>query len=164
MKVLAFCLALCLPDWAAAQEITGHVEVVDSDTLAFGSTRVILFGVESVERGQRCAIGGRPWACEPAAVRALETITGVADVTCTTVGEPDSFGRFLGLCVVAGVNVNETYVRQGFGLAKRIETLDYVPAEDAARAEKIGLWQGEFQAPEKYREDNSIIDERDDVR
>ncbi len=149
---------------ALAEEFTGRPTVVDTDTLAFGSTRIMLFGIESVERGQPCAIGGVAWACEPAAVRALETITGGGDVACTTVGPPDAFGRFLGTCTIAGVDVNDELVRQGFALAKRDETLDYVPAEDAAKAAKIGLWQGEFETPRAFRTAHDIIDARDDPK
>jgi endonuclease YncB( thermonuclease family) len=62
--------------------------------------------------------------------------------------------------MVAGKNINETLVRQGFAFAKRDETLDYVPAEDAARAENIGLWAANFQMPAEHRAAEGIFLDR----
>jgi endonuclease YncB( thermonuclease family) len=138
----------------------GPARAVNADTLAVGATYVFLYGIESVERTQLCEIDGQPWACYPAAVRALETIVGTSTVTCTLLGEPDYLSRWLGTCFVDGVNVNEALVRAGFALAKRDETLDYVPAEEAARAERIGLWQGFFQHPAEHRAAEGITMDR----
>ncbi len=149
---------------AEAQEpppvVTGPARAVNADTLQVGQTYVFLFGVESVERTQRCVIDGVPWACYAAAVRALENIIGVADVTCELTGEPDYLARWLGTCFVAGANVAEALTRAGFALAKRDETLDYVAAEAAAQTEAIGLWQGEFQHPAEHRAAEGIFLDR----
>jgi endonuclease YncB( thermonuclease family) len=149
---------------AEAQEpavpVTGPARAVNADTLQVGQTYVFLYGVESVERTQRCTIDGIPWECYAAAVRALENIIGVADVTCELTGEPDYLGRWLGTCSVAGANVAEALTRAGFALAKRDETLDYVAAEEAAQAEAIGLWQGEFQHPAEHRAAEGILLDR----
>jgi len=141
-------------------QVTGEARAVNADTIAVGGTYVFLYGVESVERAQRCLIGGVPWDCYAAAVRGLETIIGVADVTCDLIGEPDYLGRWLGTCFVAGANVNEALTRAGFALAKRDETLDYVAAEEAAREEGIGLWQAEFQHPAEHRAAVGILLDR----
>lgn len=148
---------------AKAQEgapIVGVATVVDSDGLRVGTTSVMLWGIESLERPQTCSIGGQLWQCYPAAVRALETIVSVAEVTCQPVGNPDPYGRVLATCFVDGVNVNEALVRAGFALAKRDETEDYVAAEDVARAEAVGLWQGEFMLPRDFRRSHAIMADR----
>jgi endonuclease YncB( thermonuclease family) len=143
-----------------AREITGTARAVNADTIEVNGTYVFLFGIESVERTQQCYVDGRTWSCYEAAVRALETIIGVADVTCSLIDPPDYLSRWLGTCFVAGQNVNEALTRAGFALAKRDETLDYVAAEEAAHAEGIGLWQGEFQNPADYREAAGIVEDR----
>jgi endonuclease YncB( thermonuclease family) len=161
VAVLTALLALAGP--AAAQgdpPIVGPAMVVDSDGLRIGGTTIMLWGVESVERPQTCGIGGVAWECFPAAVRALETIVGVSDVSCQPVGRPDGYGRVLAVCMAGDVNVNEALVRAGFALAKRDETLDYVAAEDAAKAERIGLWQGEFVSPHDFRVMRGVFQER----
>lgn len=160
---LATLLALALGGAALAQaprEVTGRARAVNADTIVVGDSYIFLFGLESVERGQICGKNNALWACYDYAVRALETIIDVAMVTCTLVGDPDYLGRALGTCTVAGKNVNEALVRSGFALAKRDETLDYVAAEDAAKAEGVGLWASEFQHPADFRRSEGILIDR----
>jgi endonuclease YncB( thermonuclease family) len=159
--VLALMLAMTGAVQAQDGEpIVGEAEVADSDGLRIGETSIMLWGIESVERPQTCMIKGQPWECYPAAVRALQTITSVAEVSCRPVGKPDGYGRILATCFVNGANVNEALVRAGFALAKRDETEDYVPAEEAAKAEGIGLWQGEFMHPRDFRRASTIFVDR----
>jgi endonuclease YncB( thermonuclease family) len=42
-------------------------------------------------------------------------------------------------------------VREGWTLAYRKYSLDYVREEDQARTSKRGIWQGEFTAPWEWR-------------
>lgn len=148
---------------ASAQEdepIVGTATVVDSDGIRIGNSSIMLWGIESIERPQTCAIDGQRWDCFSAAIRALQTITSVGDVTCNPVGEPDPYGRILAVCFVGDEDVNEALVRAGFALAKRDETEDYVAAEEAAMAEGIGLWQGEFMHPADFRRQHAIRQDR----
>lgn len=156
-------LALTLPSLASAQsfgEVTGRARAINADTIAVGSSYVFLFGLESMEQGQFCGKNNAMWSCFDYARRTLETIIDVAPVTCTLVGPPDYLGRALGVCTVAGKNVNEAFVRSGFALAKRDESLDYVAAEDAAKAEGLGLWGSEFQHPAQFRAAQGITIDR----
>lgn len=143
-----------------APPIVGLATVGDSDGLRIGTTSIMLWGIESVERPQTCSIGGATWECFAAAVRALETIVGTGDVSCQPIGRPDGYGRILAVCMVGTVNVNEALVRAGFAIAKRDETLDYVAAEDAARSERIGLWQGTFDLPRDFRVMRGVFQDR----
>lgn len=148
---------------ATAQEpapIVGTATVVDSDGLRVGDKSIMLWGIESMERPQTCTIDGQTWQCYAAAVRALETIALVGEVSCLPVGQPDPYGRILATCFVGDVNINEALVRAGFALAKRDETLDYVAAEEAAHAEGIGLWQGTFMLPSDFRRSHAIFADR----
>lgn len=143
-----------------AEQVTGPARAINSDTIQVGETYVFLWGIESVERTQWCGIGDEPWQCYAAAVRALENIIGVADVTCDLIGEPDYLGRWLGTCYVAGTNVNEELVRVGFALDKQDETLEYLDEEELARSQGIGLWQSEFQHPAEHRAAEGITIDR----
>ena len=135
----------------AAEIISGPARVVGSDTLAVNGKWIILFGIESVENTQLCYVRGQPWQCYPAAVRQLETLA-VGEVACTPTGEPDDFGRVRAVCEAAGVNINDALVRTGFAVANPEETADFIPAEEAARAQRFGFWQGEFMRPREFRE------------
>ena len=163
-KVLGALAALLLAGGVAtaqdAEPIVGMATVVDSDGIRIGNASIMLWGIESIERPQTCVIDGQGWDCYAAAIRALQTITSVGEVTCNPVAEPDPYGRILAVCFVDGEDVNEALVRVGFALAKRDETEDYIAAEEAAIAEGIGLWQGEFMHPADFRRQHAIRQDR----
>jgi endonuclease YncB( thermonuclease family) len=145
--------------FAQSEVITGEARVIDSDVLDFDGQRVMLYGLESVERGQTCSIEGTMWECYPAAVRQLETLADLGPVTCEQV-EVDMYRRWLAYCEVGGESLNEAFVASGFAVARPDETDRFVAAEKAAEAAKIGLWQGEFQRPADYRTAAGILVDR----
>ena len=67
-------------------------------------------------------------------------------------GHPDLY-HILGreLCMQAGEDLNGWLVRQGYGVAYRKYSLDYVPQEKAAHKEQLGLWSGRFVMPWLWR-------------
>jgi endonuclease YncB( thermonuclease family) len=160
--MLGALVAIAAGAWSPvqAQEITGPGNVIDSDDIEVAGKRVMLYGLESVQRQQTCTINGEMWECWPAAVRQLETLVSLGDVTCTPVGQPDIYGRVLARCEVAGESLNEQLVRSGFAVARRDETDEYVAAEEAAQREKIGLWRGEFMTPWDFRTSRGIMVDR----
>jgi hypothetical protein len=42
-------------------------------------------------------------------------------------------------------------VSSGYATAYRHYSADYVPAEETAKAAKLGIWAGSFKAPREYR-------------
>ncbi len=67
----------------------------------------------------------------------------------------DRYGRIVGECFVnldgAPVSANGLMVIAGHAVAYRRYSKDFVAAEAAARAEKRGVWQGEFEMPWDWR-------------
>ena len=59
----------------------------------------------------------------------------------------DRYGRDLVRCKAGGVDLNETMVRTGHAVAFG----DYRLAEAEARAERAGVWAGEFDQPKQWR-------------
>ena len=101
-----------------------------SSILAYGRWRAAAVAAEDAAKARESAAKSR--ACEP-------------------VGRTDPFNRVFAVCWVGGLNINEEFVRSGFGLARPPETTCYVAAQEAAMAEGIGLWQSQFQHPAAYR-------------
>lgn len=145
---------------AQAAALSGKANVVDSATIEIGGKRVLLFGVESINRNQTCILAGKPWECWAASVRELQTLVDQGPASCDPVGDPDIYGRVLARCTINGTSLNEDYVRSGFALAKINETKDYVAAQKTARLAKAGLWQGKFQAPAEFRLAHGIMVDR----
>src|SRR5690606_37472485 len=69
---------------------------------------------------------------------------------CTLSGS-DASGRRLGTCEAGGEDIAEALVRQGHVFAEAGLFSSYGSHEDAARAEKAGLWRGEAERPSEYR-------------
>ena len=63
----------------------------------------------------------------------------------------DRYGRIVAVCRVAGADVNAWMVEQGWAVAYRKYSTDYVSEEAAAKAERRGVWRGEFVEPSRWR-------------
>lgn len=130
----------------AGIEISGPVRVVDGDSLAIGSRRLRLLGIDAPELRQRCQRDGADYECGVEAASHLRALIGGEPVTCKGEGL-DRYGRNLVRCMAGTTDLNEMMVRSGHAIAFG----DYRLAETAARLEKAGLWAGEFQPPKQWR-------------
>ena len=148
LAVAALAAGLAWP--AGAEVISGQARVVDGDTLAITGQRVRLDGIDAPETRQTCRRNGRRWACGKAATRAMRRLIGRNPVRCE-VSVRDRYGRAIAACFAAGRDLQQELVRQGLALAYRRYSTRYVPDEDAARAERAGLWSGEFEEPWNWR-------------
>ena len=84
------------------------------------------------------------------ATRAMRRLIGRNPVRCE-IGGRDRYGRAIAACHAAGRDLQRQLVRQGLALAYRRYSTRYVPDEDAARSERLGLWSGAFAAPWDWR-------------
>ena len=123
--------------------------IQDGDTIAIGSQRIRLLGIDAPEDGQDCERGGRSYNCGAKAENALRSLLrdGVACVG----SEFDDFGRLLADCRAAGQDVSAAMVRSGWALAFRRYSTAYVVEEDAARTAGAGMWAGSFVPPWEFR-------------
>lgn len=130
---------------------TARVAVVDGDTLAAGGRRLRLHGIDAPETGQSCTRGGRTYDCGREATEAMARIIGRGVLTCRVLGT-DQFGREIVRCHdERGVDVAGELVRQGWAIAFRRFSEEYVGQEAEARAARRGLWAGRFEEPSDWR-------------
>ena len=146
---------------AQSQEITGRAVAYDTDKIAVGDQRILLYGIDSLDKGQQtCYIDRQRWGCYAVALRTLQILVDDGPVTCREVDEHDLYGRTWAVCVIEGRDVAETMVRAGWAFAYRPQTDRYVADEEEAKAEGVGLWQSEFLLPWEWRK-NVDMDEAD---
>ena len=134
-----------------AAAIAGHASVIDGDTIVINDVRIRLEGIDAPEAGQTCRrkwVGW--WSCGTAATAALASLIEGKALSCEQRGL-DKYGRTLGVCFLDGRDINALMVRQGFAWAFVKYSTSYVKEEAAARAEGIGIWQGEATPPWEYR-------------
>ena len=129
----------------------GRARVLDGDTLAIGDTRVRLYGIDAPETAQRCLDERRrSWGCGSTAAHRLERLIEGRPVACESRGL-DDYGRTLGVCQVAGRELNAQLVREGLAWAFVRYSDAYVPVEREARAAKRGVFAVENVAPWEFR-------------
>ena len=131
-------------------ELSGAATVTDGDTLRLGAERVRLHGIDAPASKQTCRAGGKTWRCGAAATRALREHIAGRTVECAE-RDRDRYGRIVAVCSIAGRDVNAWMVKQGWALAYRKYSTDYVSHERTAKAARRGVWRGEVVAPWRWR-------------
>ena len=149
-KLLGVLVILLMSITAQAGDITGIPRVVDGDTLVIPKERIRLHGIDSPETRQTCTKVGKVWNCGRDATAALATRIGAQSVTCKG-DKRDRYKRLIGVCYLEGKDLNAWMVRQGWALAYRKYSTDYIDDELAARDNRRGIWQGEFINPWEWR-------------
>ncbi len=148
---LAGLLALILAAPSAlAADLQGPARVIDGDTIEVAGQRVRLHGIDAPEADQTCRLEGQEWQCGLVATARLIEATQGQDVRCEE-RDRDRYQRIVAVCFVGDTDLNAWLASEGWALAYRKYSLDYVDEEDRARASRRGLWRGEFIAPLDWR-------------
>lgn len=151
LALIGFAILLWLQDAHFQDEIKGQVKVIDGDSLTLDGERIRLKGIDAPEGRQFCRKDGKNWACGRAATRALRQFIADAPVECRG-NEFDRHGRLLGICYVAGKEINRWMIEQGWAVSFGGV---FNAAERQARQTKQGIWQSEFELPHIWRRQNS---------
>ncbi len=137
---------------AFAQDlIVGIASVIDGDTIEIHGQRVRLFGIDAPESNQLCIRPtGQGWRCGQQASFALADRIGRATVSCQP-HDLDRYGRVVAVCFKGSEDLNRWMVANGWAVAFRRYSLDYVPDEAAARRSQVNIWSGAFDMPWDWR-------------
>ncbi len=147
-SALLLILLFVLP--AAAEIITGRASITDGDTIIIHGTRIRLHGIDAPESGQSCASEGKRWRCGQQAALALAKRMGSAPVSCLQ-KDVDRYKRVVAVCRSGGEDLNAWMVSEGWAMAYRQYSTDYIRQEDGASRGKVGIWRGEFVPPWDWR-------------
>ena len=154
---LAAVLMALLPPPLLAQDIVGRASVIDGDTIEVRGVRIRLSGIDAPEGRQMCQ-KPEAWRCGQQSALALSDKLGQANVRCEGQGQ-DRYGRVIAVCHLGDVDVNGWLVREGWAVAYRKYSLDYVDAEDAARQSQAGIWGSVFIMPWDWRRGQRMTDQ-----
>lgn len=132
---------------AIAKEI-----VLDGDSLRFGKKDIRLMYIDAPEYKQYCYdFRGFEYDCGQASKEALKKIINNRFVDCER-KSTDIYKRDLSVCFVDGLNINLEMIKQGWAIVYRGKNNnEYIEAENEAKKEGLGLWQGKFMKPELHR-------------
>ena len=147
---LPLILAVLLVAAPALADITGAARIIDGDTIVIAGERIRLHGIDAPESRQTCIADDVTWPCGQHATAALTEFIGGAPVSCQEQGT-DRYGRTIATCTVQGEDIERWLVLNGWALAYRRYSTEYVAQEQAAQAARRGLWRGEFVQPWNWR-------------
>ena len=137
-----------------ASEVYGLPVVIDGDTIKILNNKIRLHGIDAPERNQKCIKNKKIYNCGVVATEALIKKINKNAVKCLTQKNKDRYNRFIGICFVKQENLNKWMVRNGYAIAYRRYSKDYILDEKFAEINKFGLWSGTFLKPEKWRKLN----------
>ena len=150
MKRILLALAVATFTGQAAETISGAAYVIDGDTIRISGAHIRLSGIDAPEREQSCMRGAAQWRCGEAAKESLVRFIAGRALQCSP-RDRDRYGRIVAVCFVNGEDVGGWMVREGWALAYRRYSRDYVDAEKAARTHRRGIWTSRFEAPWRWR-------------
>ena len=137
-----------------AGEILGVPSITDGDTIKILNKRIRLHGIDTPEKKQICTRNSKKYSCGKKATNALKKKIDRKLVTCKVQDKLDRYKRYIGVCFLGDVDLNKWMVRNGYAVAYRRYSKDYIEDENYAKKNKIGLWSGNFIHPEKWRKLN----------
>ncbi len=134
--------------------VTGQkLFVTDGDSFVIGTRKLRLTGIDAPEYNQNCKDArGSDWPCGRTAKANLEALLTQPGLACEAEVQ-DRYARSLANCrTVSTQDIAAAQVSAGLAVSDEFHDMrSYGTEEDAARAAKSGLWQGEFMLPKDYR-------------
>jgi endonuclease YncB( thermonuclease family) len=135
----------------ALADIAGQATVIDGDTIMIDGTSIRLHGIDAPETFQTCIVDDVTWPCGRHATVALVEFINGSSVRCE--GEDtDRYGRTIAICYVRGLDIEAWMASNGWAMAYRKYSLDYVDEETVAQNARVGLWRGNFVPPWDWRQ------------
>ena len=148
-----------------AEEIIGISKVIDGDTVQIDNFKIRLEGIDAPEMRQKCKkeflkisstigfIFYKDYNCGEVSKKKLKDKIKESEIKCIS-SSKDRYKRHIATCFKGQTNLNQWMVRNGYAIAYRRYNKKYIPDEDFAKENKLGLWKGKFMDPEKWRKLN----------
>ncbi len=151
LRMMALIALLLSAVPAAANELVGVASVIDGDTIEICGVRIRLHGIDAPESQQFCArASGERWRCGQQAALALADRIGRRTVSCS-VRNVDRYDRAIAVCAHGNEDLNRWLVSEGWAVAYRRYSPDYIQAEEQARHAGRNIWSGQFVMPWDWR-------------
>ena len=130
-----------------------ELKVVDGDTIYLDGEKIRFTGIDTPELKQTCIKNETIDQCGLTAKKILIDKISNNSVECISDGK-DQYKRTLAECFVNNESLSSYLVRSGYAFAYRRYSKKFIPDEDYAKSNKIGMWNMEFQYPWVYRKAN----------
>ena len=133
-----------------AKTIIGEPKIIDGDTIHINKYKIRLHGIDAPETKQKCIYRKKEWYCGKQASIELKKIINNQIIKCIT-NDIDIYNRYVAICFMNEVNLNQLMVKKGWAVAYRYYSKDYIIEEKYAQDNKLGIWKGKFEKPYIFR-------------
>jgi len=130
-----------------------NLKITDGDTIKINGEKIRFSGIDTPELKQTCLKEGVKNFCGKEAKQILIDKIANNKVTCVREGK-DRYKRTLAECFVNDESLSSYLVRSGYAFAYRKYSKKFIPDEDYARINKLGMWSMEFDYPWDFRRNN----------
>ena len=129
-----------------------EVRVIDGDSLALGTLRIRLQGIDAPELKQECLDikSKKFYKCGEVARDYLIKLIDYQTIECTNEGL-DRYQRQISYCYIGEFNLNREMIISGNAVAYSKYDKSFLKEEQAAKLNKVGIWASRFKNPAQFR-------------
>ena len=151
------CIMLLSVGTARAQTFEGPAIAKDGDDLVIGGSDIRLFGIDAFELHQMCEADSKTYACGELAKQDLAKKVQGRNVHCEQRDYDAAHKRPVAVCSMDGEDLNAWMVSEGWAVAYRRFSNDYVDEENKAKTEGKGAWRGRFIPAWEWRQGRASL-------
>ncbi len=130
--------------------IQEEIRIIDGDTIHINKIKYRLHGIDAPEIKQLCKMEEKNYKCGAKSKEFLVFLIGKKSVKCNK-KNIDRYKRIVAECFAGQTNLNKELVRNGWALAYRDYSREYIIDEKFAQKNNLGMWKGTFIQPKKWR-------------
>ncbi len=135
-------------------EIEGFAKIIDGDTVKISNSIIRLSGIDAPEIKQLCTDKNlNEWHCGKKSKMALKNFINKKTIKCIGY-KKDRYKRIIGECYLEEQDIQEWMVKNGWAIAYKKYSKKYINAENFAKSNNLGIWEGKFIEPYKWRKLN----------
>ena len=150
---ISIILLLFVTNISHSKTIIGKARIIDGDTIHIKNNKIRFHGIDAPETKQTSKINNEDWFCGKQSTKELKNLINNQKVECIA-NDIDRYKRYIAICSVNEININQWMVRNGWAIAYRYYSKDYIVDEEYAHDNKLGIWKSEFEEPYTFRRQN----------
>ena len=126
--------------FSISKDVYTSLKIIDGDTIILNSEKIRFYGIDTPEKKQKCKDkNGLSYPCGLVATNELKKIIISGKLFCKK-KTTDRYRRSISTCYVNGIDISSLMVKNGWALAYRKYSKDYIDEENKAKEKKRGMW------------------------